>query len=66
MLKQKDIRVRDTGGLNVIDTDRQESHRVDNQLRVRADRQGHPGGTRLSFLWRTTCWEYSVASGWQG
>lgn len=35
------------GGLHVIGTERQESRRVDNQLRGRAGRQGDPGSSRF-------------------
>src|SRR5699024_4765007 len=35
--------VLDLGGLAVIGTERQESRRIDNQLRGRAGRQGDPG-----------------------
>ena len=40
-------RVRESGGLHVIGTERHESRRVDNQLRGRAGRQGDPGSTRF-------------------
>lgn len=39
--------VADLGGLYVIGTERNESRRVDNQLRGRAGRQGDPGSTRF-------------------
>jgi preprotein translocase subunit SecA len=39
--------VRELGGLYVIGTDRNESRRVDNQLRGRGGRQGDPGETRF-------------------
>ncbi len=35
------------GGLHVIGTERNESRRIDNQLRGRAGRQGDPGSTRF-------------------
>ena len=35
------------GGLHVIGTERHESRRIDNQLRVRAGRQGDPGSTKF-------------------
>ena len=35
------------GGLHVIGTERHESRRIDNQLRVRAGRQGDPGYSRF-------------------
>ena len=47
VVTQEDSRVRDTGGLHVIGTERHESRRVDNQLRGRAGRQGDPGSTRF-------------------
>ena len=47
VVTQEDGRVRDTGGLHVIGTERHESRRVDNQLRGRAGRQGDPGSTRF-------------------
>mmetsp|Transcript_24889 Transcript_24889/g.40980 ORF Transcript_24889/g.40980 Transcript_24889/m.40980 type:complete len:999 (+) Transcript_24889:144-3140(+) len=39
--------VMEAGGLHVIGTERQESRRIDNQLRGRAGRQGEPGSTRF-------------------
>jgi len=35
------------GGLHIIDTERHESRRIDNQLRGRAGRQGDPGSSRF-------------------
>ena len=40
-------KVRATGGLFIIGTERHESRRIDNQLRGRAGRQGEPGETRF-------------------
>ena len=40
-------RVKQSGGLLVIGTERHESRRIDNQLRGRAGRQGDPGGSRF-------------------
>jgi preprotein translocase subunit SecA len=44
-------RVLESGGLQIIGTERHESRRIDNQLRGRSGRQGDPGATRffLSF-----------------
>ena len=39
--------VKDLGGLYVLGTERNESRRVDNQLRGRAGRQGDPGATQF-------------------
>jgi preprotein translocase subunit SecA len=39
--------VADLGGLHVIGTERNESRRVDNQLRGRSGRQGDPGSSRF-------------------
>ena len=39
--------VRNAGGLFIIGTERQESRRIDNQLRGRAGRQGDPGASRF-------------------
>ena len=47
VVKQEEARVRESGGLHVIGTERHESRRVDNQLRGRAGRQGDPGSTRF-------------------
>jgi len=47
VVTQEESRVRGTGGLHVIGTERHESRRVDNQLRGRAGRQGDPGSTRF-------------------
>ena len=40
-------KVKNSGGLHVIGTERHESRRVDNQLRGRAGRQGDPGSSRF-------------------
>ena len=40
-------RVKEAGGLFIIGTERQESRRIDNQLRGRAGRQGDPGESRF-------------------
>ncbi|WP_416678079.1 preprotein translocase subunit SecA [Candidatus Pseudothioglobus sp. Uisw_016] len=45
--KLKHKRVIDSGGLHIIGTERNESRRVDNQLRGRAGRQGDIGSTRF-------------------
>ena len=39
--------VKKLGGLYIIGTERHESHRIDNQLRGRAGRQGDPGKSRF-------------------
>ncbi len=39
--------VLENGGLRIIGTERHESRRIDNQLRVRAGRQGDPGSSRF-------------------
>ena len=44
---EKEIQVRDLGGLHVIGSERHESRRIDNQLRGRAARQGDPGSSRF-------------------
>ncbi len=40
-------KVRNSGGLAIIGTERHDSRRIDNQLRGRAGRQGDPGTTRF-------------------
>ena len=40
-------KVKDSGGLFVLGTDRHESRRIDNQLRGRSGRQGDPGVTQF-------------------
>jgi preprotein translocase subunit SecA len=40
-------KVKESGGLFVIGTERHESRRIDNQLRGRAGRQGDPGASRF-------------------
>ncbi len=40
-------KVRESGGLCIIGTERHESRRIDNQLRGRAGRQGDPGASRF-------------------
>ena len=44
--------VREAGGLYVLGTERHESRRIDNQLRGRTGRQGHPGETRFYLSMR--------------
>jgi len=44
---EKEIQVRELGGLHVIGSERHESRRIDNQLRGRAARQGDPGSSRF-------------------
>lgn len=44
---EQDQRVKDSGGLHVIGTERHESRRIDNQLRGRAGRQGDPGSSQF-------------------
>lgn len=46
-LKVEAQKVRDSGGLFIIGTERHESRRIDNQLRGRSGRQGDPGATRF-------------------
>ncbi len=41
------IKVRESGGLYVLGTERHESRRIDNQLRGRSGRQGDPGTSRF-------------------
>ncbi|MFA7168859.1 MAG: preprotein translocase subunit SecA, partial [Sphaerochaetaceae bacterium] len=45
--KKRYERVKETGGLYVIGTERHESRRIDNQLRGRSGRQGDPGTSRF-------------------
>ena len=40
-------RVKATGGLRIVATERHESRRIDNQLRGRSGRQGDPGASRF-------------------
>ncbi|HUX35863.1 MAG TPA: preprotein translocase subunit SecA [Candidatus Paceibacterota bacterium] len=40
-------KVRETGGLHVIGTERHEARRIDNQLRGRSGRQGDPGSAQF-------------------
>ena len=42
-----DDEAREAGGLKIIGTERHESRRIDNQLRGRSGRQGHPGESRF-------------------
>ncbi len=44
---QEAERVRKSGGLHVIGTERHEARRIDNQLRGRAGRQGDPGSSQF-------------------
>ncbi len=43
--KKNELKVKDSGGLFIIGTERHESRRIDNQLRGRSGRQGDPGST---------------------
>jgi preprotein translocase subunit SecA len=45
--KPESERVRETGGLHVIGTERHEARRIDDQLRGRAGRQGDPGSSQF-------------------
>src|SRR3989344_5377555 len=45
--KEEHEGVKDLGGLFVLGTERHEARRIDNQLRVRAGRQGDPGATQF-------------------
>lgn len=45
--QERHQRVIDAGGLHVLGTERNESRRVDNQLRGRCGRQGDPGSSRF-------------------
>ena len=47
IISEEAEKVRATGGLFIIGTERHESRRIDNQLRGRAGRQGDPGETRF-------------------
>ena len=46
-IKEEKQKVVDAGGLKIIDTERHESRRIDNQLRGRSGRQGDPGESRF-------------------
>ncbi|QEK39253.1 preprotein translocase subunit SecA [Candidatus Nesciobacter abundans] len=46
-IKEEKEKVKNTGGLFVIGTERHESRRIDNQLRGRAGRQGDPGKSKF-------------------
>tara|TARA_B100000963_G_scaffold349448_1_gene358534 strand:- start:1028 stop:2266 length:1239 start_codon:yes stop_codon:yes gene_type:complete len=43
--KNNELKVKSSGGLFIIGTERHESRRIDNQLRGRSGRQGDPGAT---------------------
>tara|TARA_Y100000590_G_scaffold465767_1_gene638998 strand:+ start:355 stop:3045 length:2691 start_codon:yes stop_codon:yes gene_type:complete len=45
--KERNKKVLEAGGLHVIGTERNESRRMDNQLRGRSGRQGDPGSSRF-------------------
>jgi preprotein translocase subunit SecA len=45
--KQRQVAIKEAGGLHIIGTERHESRRIDNQLRGRAGRQGDPGSSRF-------------------
>jgi len=46
-VKDEHRKVVEEGGLHVLGTERHESRRIDNQLRVRQGRQGDPGSSRF-------------------
>jgi preprotein translocase subunit SecA len=46
-MHEEGLKVRDTGGLYVIGTERHDARRIDLQLRGRAGRQGDPGESRF-------------------
>jgi len=46
-IRPESEKVKETGGLFIIGTERHESRRIDNQLRGRAGRQGDPGKSRF-------------------
>ena len=46
-LRPEADKVREAGGLFIVGTERQESRRIDNQLRGRSGRQGDPGCSRF-------------------
>ena len=50
--KKEAEKVRKAGGLYVLNTERHESRRIDNQLRGRSGRQGDPGLTRFYLSMR--------------
>jgi len=43
--EEQEMKVKDSGGLFIIGTERHESRRIDNQLRGRSGRQGDPGSS---------------------
>ncbi len=45
--KEEQAKVKELGGLHVIGAERNESRRIDNQLRGRSGRQGDPGSSRF-------------------
>jgi preprotein translocase subunit SecA len=45
--QQEALKVKESGGLFIIGTERHEARRIDNQLRGRSGRQGDPGETRF-------------------
>ena len=45
--QERNTKVIDCGGLHVIGTERNESRRIDNQLRGRSGRQGDPGSSKF-------------------
>ena len=45
--QKRHAEVLEAGGLHIIGTERQESRRIDNQLRGRSGRQGDPGSSRF-------------------
>jgi preprotein translocase subunit SecA len=47
VVAQEGVKIRDLGGLHVIGTERNESRRIDNQLRGRSGRQGDPGSSKF-------------------
>jgi preprotein translocase subunit SecA len=48
------------GGLHVVDTERHESKRIDNQWHGRSGRRGDPGSSRLFLVLKTTSFAFLV------
>jgi len=57
--------VKNLGGLYIIGTERNNSRRIDNQLRGRCGRQGDPGRSRFFFKFRrffiSKFWKFTTA-----
>ena len=64
-LESRHEKVLSVGGLRIIGAERNESRRIDNQLRGRSGRQGDPAPVFFICHLKTRCCVFSPLNGWQ-